>query len=1366
MVKQRMSSADVAAEVACLRQRIIGLRVANIYDLTAKTYVLKLARSGEEGEKVHLLLESGSRFHTTKVLREKTSEMPSNFTLKLRKHCRTRRVEAVRQLGVDRCMELTLGSGPGAVHLILEMYAQGNIVLTDANYEVLTLLRSHRDDAKGLVIMARHPYPMAAMRLATRVTPGQLDAAAPRADSLKALVGSVLPYGPTIAEHVVMDAGLDPHAPVPLVQLPTDGAAAADGAAADVAAAADDGVGIGLGAAGEEAEAEVEGDGTADPDAVQKADAAAAAAAPKPVRTGVLTDDVRHALLAALGRLDDWFARWEAGELPKGYITLTPPGSSAKAGRKKKGGAAAPAAPASSSAPASGPLDSAAAAAAVAAGELIFAEFNPLPLLPYAGQPSLPFDAFDDALDEFYSKIEGQRADIARADAERAATSRLDKIKADQGSRAAALLVAAEEAELKAQLITYNLTAVDAALDAVNTSLATGMDWSHLEALIRDERRAGNPVAGSIAGLNLADNQISLLLANTLDDAGEEGDEEANTRRAVKVAVDLSLTAHANASAYFDTRRKHLSKHAKTVAANEQAFAAAEKKAEAALKQVRAQPAALQPVRKPMWFERFAWFVSSENYLVVSGRDAQQNELLVKRYFRKGDIYVHAELHGASSTIIKNPTPDLPVPPLTLQQAGLACVCRSRAWDSKIVTSAWWVHHHQVSKTAPTGEYLVTGSFMIRGKKNFLPPQPLVMGFGFLFRLDDSSIPAHLGERAVRSLDPDAMSVLTGRYGNAVHVNASGGAEAIEEGDEAEAGSDAEAGSLDGDGGEARAGGGGGSGGGGGGLTSAAVARKAAPAAGAAAPSPLDRFLEGSYDMPYGGATTAAVQVTAAQYERYGLSHAAEEEDGEGDGAAAAGPSGSGQAAAAAGGAAGAGGGRRHLSAKERALLKKGGKPGGAGGGEDEEYTIVGAEEPGPAPGGGGKAAGGAKGGAAAGAGAAAAGGKGQPPGGAAKGAAAAGAGPAAGKGAAGAPAGGKGAPAAGAAGGAAGAKGAPAGGGKGGKGAAGAAAAAAAAAAAKAAAAAPAPASSQRGKKGKQARVKDKYADQDEEERLLALAVLGSAGDKKTRTDRRKERKQRKEAVRAEGRAATAGDEDERRQAIERATGKQFARTEADGSSSGSESEAEAEAEAKPAAAGAEGGAGAEGAEGGAATAGGQAKEGGEGGGEGGAEEDDDDAVPDEGQTEAEKAEIAALLAEENVEAPLADEDAARLSLLDALTGVPRTEDVLLYAVPVCGPYAALQSYKYKVKVTPGTLKKGKAARQAMELLMRAPEVPTRERDVLRAIPEMEAINCLVGPVKLSMPGLQKLKTEDKKTKKAKAQARAAAGPGGGGKE
>lgn len=80
-------------------------------------------------------------------------------------------------------------------------------------------------------------------------------------------------------------------------------------------------------------------------------------------------------------------------------------------------------------------------------------------------------------------------------------------------------------------------------------------------------------------------------------------------------------------------------------------------------------------------------------------------------------------------------------------------MCQSQAWDSKIVTSAWWVYPHQVSKTAPTGEYLTVGSFMIRGKKNFLPPHPLVMGFGILFRLDESSLASHLNERRVRGED-------------------------------------------------------------------------------------------------------------------------------------------------------------------------------------------------------------------------------------------------------------------------------------------------------------------------------------------------------------------------------------------------------------------------------------------------------------------------------------------------------------------------------------------------------------------------------------------------------------------------------------
>jgi predicted ribosome quality control (RQC) complex YloA/Tae2 family protein len=156
----------------------------------------------------------------------------------------------------------------------------------------------------------------------------------------------------------------------------------------------------------------------------------------------------------------------------------------------------------------------------------------------------------------------------------------------------------------------------------------------------------------------------------------------------------------------------------------------AEKKTKQTLKEVQVA-ATIRKQRKAYWFEKFLWFISSENYLIIGGRDQQQNELLVKKHLRPGDLYVHADLHGASSVIIKN-TSDAEVPPKTLNEAGTMALCHSAAWDAKVVTSAWWVHHHQVSKTAPTGEYLTTGSFMIRGQRfHSLLTQNHFYGFNF-----------------------------------------------------------------------------------------------------------------------------------------------------------------------------------------------------------------------------------------------------------------------------------------------------------------------------------------------------------------------------------------------------------------------------------------------------------------------------------------------------------------------------------------------------------------------------------------------------------------------------------------------------------
>lgn len=119
------------------------------------------------------------------------------------------------------------------------------------------------------------------------------------------------------------------------------------------------------------------------------------------------------------------------------------------------------------------------------------------------------------------------------------------------------------------------------------------------------------------------------------------------------------------------------------------------------------------------------------------------------RYLKKGDVYVHADLPGAAIVIIRNnmKTPDSPIPPSTLSQAGSLAVSCSSAWDSKAGMSAWWVNADQVSKSAPSGEFLPTGSFNVRGQKHFLPPAILLLGFGVVFLISEESKAHHIKHR-------------------------------------------------------------------------------------------------------------------------------------------------------------------------------------------------------------------------------------------------------------------------------------------------------------------------------------------------------------------------------------------------------------------------------------------------------------------------------------------------------------------------------------------------------------------------------------------------------------------------------------------
>jgi predicted ribosome quality control (RQC) complex YloA/Tae2 family protein len=158
-MKQKMTAIDVRALVLILRRKLVGLRMANVYDVSGRLYLLKLSKANR---KEHLLIEAGIRIHTTEFLRNK-KDVPSGFTMKLRKHMRTKKLEKVEQLGIDRVVDLQFGKSEFAFHILVELYAAGNVILTDHEYTILSLLRSHKfDETAKIQIKEKYPFTAAA----------------------------------------------------------------------------------------------------------------------------------------------------------------------------------------------------------------------------------------------------------------------------------------------------------------------------------------------------------------------------------------------------------------------------------------------------------------------------------------------------------------------------------------------------------------------------------------------------------------------------------------------------------------------------------------------------------------------------------------------------------------------------------------------------------------------------------------------------------------------------------------------------------------------------------------------------------------------------------------------------------------------------------------------------------------------------------------------------------------------------------------------------------------------------------------------------------------------------------------------------
>ncbi len=144
-------------------------------------------------------------------------------------------------------------------------------------------------------------------------------------------------------------------------------------------------------------------------------------------------------------------------------------------------------------------------------------------------------------------------------------------------------------------------------------------------------------------------------------------------------------------------------------------------------KHVEAEAAAR--VRRRKWYERFHWMITSNGFLVLAGRDASQNETLVRKYLDDNDVFLHADIHGAAAVVLK--TGGREPHEEDLREAAVIAAAYSKAWKAGLAAiDVFWVKGSQVSKSPPSGEYLAKGAFMVYGRKNFIKGIELRLAIG------------------------------------------------------------------------------------------------------------------------------------------------------------------------------------------------------------------------------------------------------------------------------------------------------------------------------------------------------------------------------------------------------------------------------------------------------------------------------------------------------------------------------------------------------------------------------------------------------------------------------------------------------------
>lgn len=449
--------------------------------------------------------------------------------------------------------------------------------------------------------------------------------------------------------------------------------------------------------------------------------------------------------------------------------------------------------------------------------EFLYTDYQPFKPTT-SDTPLVKLESFNKTVDYYYSTIEASKASLKVMSKEQTLERRLQAARQEKDKRLEGLTEVQQRNQHLGEALQAHSDAVEAAAKAVRDLVDQKMDWKDMEQLIKAEQARNNPVAKIIAlPLNLKENKIKVVLPDP-DFEGEsdsesesesdsesesESDEESEKReskakRMVKVEIDLGLSAWANSRVYFDHKRTAAAKQERTLQSANKALKSAEHKIMRDMAASRSQDMqfhGLRTIREQQWFEKFYWFVSSDGYLVMGGRDPMQNQLLFRRYFKQNDVLVTADVTGASIVIIKNHLPVSEVPPSTISQAGAFAAASSKAWESKAIPRSWYGRFDQIDKVTKEGQLVPIDNIEVRGGRNVIPPMPMDMGLGFMWLLkgntNDDDNEEEIEEKTLSG--DDTANHQEGKQDDLEEEEGSGGSEAgngIKAADEQESDSD------------------------------------------------------------------------------------------------------------------------------------------------------------------------------------------------------------------------------------------------------------------------------------------------------------------------------------------------------------------------------------------------------------------------------------------------------------------------------------------------------------------------------------------------------------------------------------------------